>query len=61
MYLIYEAEYLVGTGALTTTQSNGYKDVAWQMDVKDDKVFVTRLLAVEPSQQGSEAATSALE
>ena len=29
MYLLYEGEYLVGAVALTTSQSNGYKDMPW--------------------------------
>lgn len=61
LYLIYEAEYLVGAVALTTSQSNGYKKVNWQMDVEDDEVLVTHLLAIDPSQQGRGVATSALD
>ena len=61
MYLLYEGECLVGAVALTTSQSNGYKDIDWQIDVRDDAVLVTHLLAIDPLQQGRGFATSALD
>ena len=60
MYLIYEAERLVGAVALTSSQSDGYKQINWRLPAREEEVLVTHLLAVDPEQQGKGIATAAL-
>lgn len=51
MYLLMDAQTIVGAVALTPSQGEDYHTINWAVDAADDEVTVVHLLCVHPAYQ----------
>ena len=60
MFLIYDADRLVGAVALVKSQPEAYRNIPWVVAAGDAEILVIHLLAICPGLHGQGYATAAL-
>jgi len=51
MYLLEEAQTIIGAMAVTMSQSEEYRSINWNIDAADDEVAVIHILCIHPEYQ----------
>lgn len=61
MFLLWDADALIGAVALTDTQPDAYREGSWSVPASEGEVLVIHLLAIHPEHQGRGYARAALD
>ena len=61
MFLLWDADMLIGAVALTQTQPDAYRKGSWSCPASEEEVLVIHLLAIHPDHQGQGYARAALD